>query len=113
MREPSRGIGELFPRKNLGKTVLIGFPHSYSNFRICCSIIQVPIIFKLRQSFYKTYPVYLSGYFVGFIGLRNADSDTSRYGGRGLAIGGMVLGTITFLASLFALIAFVANANPL
>lgn len=47
---------------------------------------------------------------VGFIGLRNADSDTSKYGGRGLAIGGMVLGTITFLASLiFALIAIVAN----
>ena len=35
---------------------------------------------------------------------------SSRYGGRGLAIGGMVLGTITFLASLiFALIAIVAN----
>lgn len=40
---------------------------------------------------------------VGFMGMRNADSDGSRYGGRGLAIGGMVLGTITFLASFFAI----------
>lgn len=47
---------------------------------------------------------------VGFIGMRNADSDGSRYGGRGLAIGGMVLGVITFLASLiFGFIAIVAN----
>lgn len=41
---------------------------------------------------------------VGFIGLKNADSNPSRYGGRGMAIGGMVLGIITFLASLFFLI---------
>lgn len=41
---------------------------------------------------------------VGFLGLRNADSDPGRYAGRGLAIGGMVLGIITFFASLFFLI---------
>jgi hypothetical protein len=37
---------------------------------------------------------------VGYIGMRNADSDPTRYGGRGLAIGGMVAGIITFLAFL-------------
>lgn len=42
---------------------------------------------------------------VGFLGLRNTDNDPGRYGGRGLAIAGMVLGIITFLASMFILIA--------
>ncbi len=47
---------------------------------------------------------------LGFLGMRNADGDSTRYGGRGLAIGGMVLGVISFLASLvFAMIAIVAN----
>ena len=41
---------------------------------------------------------------VGYIGLRNADNDPTRYGGRGMAIGGMVLGIVTFIASLFFLI---------
>lgn len=35
---------------------------------------------------------------VGFLGMRNADSDPTRYGGRGMAIGGMVLGIVSFLA---------------
>ncbi|MEQ1646071.1 MAG: DUF4190 domain-containing protein [Pyrinomonadaceae bacterium] len=49
---------------------------------------------------------------VGFIGLRNADSDSSKSGGRGLAIGGMVLGTITFLGSLIiALFAVLSGAG--
>ena len=46
---------------------------------------------------------------MGFIGMRNADSDSSRYGGRGMAVGGMVLGVVSFLATLgyrfFAIIA--------
>ena len=47
---------------------------------------------------------------LGFMGMRHADSDSSRYGGRGMAIGGLVLGVISFLASLvFALVAIVAN----
>src|SRR6187399_1526698 len=32
---------------------------------------------------------------LGFLGMRNADSDMNRYGGRGMAIGGMVLGVIS------------------
>jgi len=47
---------------------------------------------------------------VGFLGMRNADSNPGRYSGRGLAIGGMVLGVISFLGSiLFAIIMIFAN----
>ncbi|MEO8648489.1 MAG: DUF4190 domain-containing protein [Acidobacteriota bacterium] len=41
---------------------------------------------------------------VGYLGMRNADTDPSRYAGRGLAIGGMVLGIVTFLASMIFLV---------
>lgn len=37
---------------------------------------------------------------VGFLAMRNVESDPSRYGGRGMAIAGMVLGVVTFLASM-------------
>lgn len=47
---------------------------------------------------------------LGFMGMRNADGDSSRYGGRGMAVGGMVLGVISFLASLvFAFFAIIAR----
>lgn len=47
---------------------------------------------------------------VGFLAMRNADNDPSRYGGRGMAIAGMVLGVVTFLASmLIAVIGAVAS----
>ena len=46
---------------------------------------------------------------IGFLGMRNADNDPSRYGGRGMAIGGMVLGVVSLMATLvvafFAIIA--------
>jgi hypothetical protein len=46
---------------------------------------------------------------VGFMGMKNADGDPSRYDGRGMAIAGMVLGTVSFLSAFvilfFALIA--------
>ena len=37
---------------------------------------------------------------VGFLGMRNADSDPDRYGGKGLAIGGIVLGIISFILTI-------------
>jgi hypothetical protein len=47
---------------------------------------------------------------VGFLGMRNADNDPTRYGGRGMAIAGMVLGTISLLASIiFAFFAIIAR----
>jgi Domain of unknown function (DUF4190) len=38
---------------------------------------------------------------VGFLAMRNIESNPNKYSGRGMAIGGMVLGIVTFLASLF------------
>jgi hypothetical protein len=46
---------------------------------------------------------------LGFLGMRNADNDPSRYGGRGMAIGGMVLGVISFLSSLVWLFVIIAS----
>lgn len=40
----------------------------------------------------------------GFIALRNIEARPDKYTGRGMAIGGMVIGIITFLATLFFLI---------
>ena len=41
---------------------------------------------------------------VGFIALKNTDNNPVKYGGRGMAIAGMVIGIVTFLASVFFLI---------
>ena len=47
---------------------------------------------------------------LGFLGMRNADSNGSRYGGRGMAVAGMVLGVVSFLASLvFLMLAVIGN----
>lgn len=46
---------------------------------------------------------------LGFMGMRNADSDRNRYGGRGMAIGGMVLGAISLLASIAVFFAILAQ----
>jgi hypothetical protein len=47
---------------------------------------------------------------VGFIGMKNADSDPNRYAGRGMAIAGLVIGAITFLISMVILfVAVVAS----
>lgn len=46
---------------------------------------------------------------VGFIGMRNADNDPSRYGGRGLAIGGIVMGGITALISIIHILIIILS----
>ncbi len=47
---------------------------------------------------------------VGFLAMRNADRDPDRYGGRGLAIAGLVIGIITFVISiLFIFLGLVAQ----
>ena len=47
---------------------------------------------------------------LGFMGMRNADKDPSRYTGRGMAVGGMVLGVISVLVS-FLIIIFAIIGN--
>ena len=37
---------------------------------------------------------------VGYLGMRNADSDPTHYSGRGMAIAGMVLGVVSLMGSL-------------
>lgn len=47
---------------------------------------------------------------LGYMGMRNADSDPGRYGGRGMAIAGMVLGVVSLLSSLVVgMIAIIAR----
>ena len=47
---------------------------------------------------------------LGFIGVRNAEKDPSRYGGRGLAIAGAVIGVVTVLLGiLFIFTAVLSN----
>jgi hypothetical protein len=41
---------------------------------------------------------------VGFIAMKNVDTNPAKYAGRGMAITGMVIGIVTFLASVFFLI---------
>ena len=41
---------------------------------------------------------------VGFLAMKNIENNPAKYTGRGMAIGGMVLGIVTFIASLFILI---------
>lgn len=49
---------------------------------------------------YGGIPLGAAALITGFIGMRNADSDRTRYGGRGLAVAGMVLGIIGLLGAL-------------
>jgi hypothetical protein len=42
---------------------------------------------------------------VGFIAMKNVDTNPAKYTGRGMAITGMVIGIVTFLASMLFLIA--------
>jgi hypothetical protein len=44
---------------------------------------------------------------IGILGMRNADSDPARFGGRGMAITGLILGSISLLISLIIVIAAV------
>jgi len=43
---------------------------------------------------------------LGFLGVRNAGNDPGKYGGRGMAVGGMVLGIVTFLISIIGGLVF-------
>jgi len=53
---------------------------------------------------YGGLPLGAAALITGFLGMRNADNDPTRYGGRGLAIAGMVLGIVSFLSTFIFLI---------
>ena len=46
---------------------------------------------------------------VGFVALRNISSDPSRYGGRGLAIGGIVMGIVTAIITTIQILILIAS----
>ena len=46
---------------------------------------------------------------LGFLGMRNADHDPARYGGRGMAIAGLVMGIVSLLV--FCVFIFVATVS--
>lgn len=47
---------------------------------------------------------------LGFIGMRNADNDPAQYGGRGMAIAGMIMGAVSLLVFfIFLLVAVVSG----
>ena len=50
------------------------------------------------------FPLGLAAAITGYLGMKNADDNPARYGGRGLAIGGMVLGIISILSSVVYII---------
>jgi Domain of unknown function (DUF4190) len=56
---------------------------------------------------YGGFPFGLAALITGFLGMKNANSDPLNYGGKGLAIGGMITGGISFLISAGLLIAFI------
>ena len=58
---------------------------------------------------YGGFPVGAAAVITGYLGMKNADSDPSRYGGRGLAVGGMILGAVALLSSMYYMIAIVAS----
>ncbi len=46
---------------------------------------------------------------VGFLALRNINNDSTKYGGRGLALAGLIMGGISFLITLLIIIAAIAG----
>ena len=56
------------------------------------------------------FPLGLAALITGFLGMKNVNDDPSKYGGRGLAIGGFALGIISILISIvYILISILAN----
>ncbi|MBA2736504.1 MAG: DUF4190 domain-containing protein [Pyrinomonadaceae bacterium] len=59
---------------------------------------------------YGGFPLGLAAIITGYLGMKNAHNSPMQYGGRGLAIGGLVLGIVSLLSSfVFIIIAILAN----
>lgn len=59
---------------------------------------------------YGGIPMGLAALIVGYLGMNNANTDPMQYGGKGLAIGGMVLGGIALVISiLFIFLGILGN----
>lgn len=84
----SRGSDQTLPIISLVSGIL-------SVFLICC---------------YGGFYFGIAALIIGFIGMNNANKNPEIYGGKGLAIGGMILGGVSFIiALLFVIVAIIGN----
>jgi len=58
---------------------------------------------------YLGFPLGLAAAVTGYLGFQNTNKDSMQYGGRGLAIAGMILGAIGFLVNLLLVIFWLAS----
>ncbi len=55
-------------------------------------------------------PLGIGAAITGYLGMKNADSNPQKYGGKGMAIGGLILGAVSIVSGLiFVLIAIAGN----
>jgi hypothetical protein len=59
---------------------------------------------------YGGFPFGIAALITGYLGLNNANNNPTQYGGRGMSIAGLILGTVSLLtALLFILLAIIGN----
>ncbi len=59
---------------------------------------------------YGGIPLGLGAIITGYLGMKNADQNPQKYGGKGLAVGGLILGAIGLVSGfIFILIAIIGN----
>lgn len=62
---------------------------------------------------FLAFPIGLAAIVTGYLGMKKADENPQKYGGKGMAIGGMILGAIGVVSGLvfliFAIISAIAN----
>jgi hypothetical protein len=59
---------------------------------------------------YGGFPLGLAALITGYLGMKNVDNNPIQYGGRGLAVGGLVLGIVSLLCSVvFIIVSIFAN----
>lgn len=58
---------------------------------------------------YGGLPLGMAAVITGYLGLTNANNDPQRYGGRGLAIGGLVTGALSLIGTLILILIAVAS----
>ena len=64
----------------------------------------------LMCCFFSGIPLGVAAVITGYLGMKNADNKPMQYGGRGLAVGGIILGIVSLLSSI-AFLLFTIFAN--
>jgi Domain of unknown function (DUF4190) len=98
----NQGVGQNTPFQ----TPPIGMQGQNQTLAIVSLVCGVLGIF-LSFCCYGGFPLGIAALITGFLGMKNANSDPANYGGKGLAIGGMITGGISFLISAGLVIALI------